>query len=86
LSFKTFALSEFFRLLYKLKAYCFIRKDNFRTFAFLLENPKNWFTWCSNYLTVAFAIQCYWYKKLTGDKQFEELEQANFDWLFGLNP
>jgi hypothetical protein len=23
---------------------------------------------------------------LTNDKQFEELEQANFDWLFGCNP
>jgi peptidoglycan/xylan/chitin deacetylase (PgdA/CDA1 family) len=44
------------------------------------------FIWCSNNLTTSFAIQCYWYKKLTGDKQFEELEQANFDWLFGCNP
>jgi endoglucanase len=44
------------------------------------------FIWCSNNLTVSFAIQCYWYRKLTGDKQFEPLEQANFDWLFGCNP
>jgi endoglucanase len=44
------------------------------------------FIWCSNNLTTAFAIQCYWYKQLTGDKQFDELEQANFDWLFGCNP
>jgi len=44
------------------------------------------FIWCSNNLTVSFAIQCYWYKELTCDKQFEELEQANFDWLFGCNP
>lgn len=44
------------------------------------------FIWCSNNLTTAFAIQCYWYQQLTGDKQFEELEQANFDWLFGCNP
>ncbi|MBL7741720.1 MAG: glycoside hydrolase family 9 protein [Chitinophagaceae bacterium] len=44
------------------------------------------FIWCSNNLTTSFAIQCYWYKKLTGDKTFEELEQANFDWLFGCNP
>ena len=44
------------------------------------------FIWCSNNLTTSFAIQCYWYKELTGDKQFEELEQANFDWLFGCNP
>ncbi|HMK26955.1 MAG TPA: glycoside hydrolase family 9 protein [Chitinophagaceae bacterium] len=44
------------------------------------------FIWCSNNLTVAFAIQCYWYKQLSGDKTFDELEQANFDWLFGCNP
>jgi len=44
------------------------------------------FIWCSNNLTTAFAIQCYWYKQLTHDKSFEEFEQANFDWLFGCNP
>ncbi len=44
------------------------------------------FIWCSNNLTTSFAIQCYWFRKLTGDKRFAELEQANFDWLFGLNP
>jgi endoglucanase len=44
------------------------------------------FIWCSNNLTTSFATQCYWYRQLTGDKQFEDLEQANFDWLFGLNP
>jgi endoglucanase len=44
------------------------------------------FIWCSNNLTASFAIQCYWYKELTGDNQFDELEQANFDWLFGCNP
>lgn len=44
------------------------------------------FIWCSNNLTTAFAIQCYWYRTLTRDTQFEELEQANFDWLFGVNP
>jgi len=44
------------------------------------------YIWCSNNLTTSFAIQCMWYRQLTGDKQFEELEQANFDWLFGLNP
>ena len=44
------------------------------------------FIWCSNNLTTSFAIQCMWYKQLTGDKQFEELEQANVDWLFGCNP
>ena len=44
------------------------------------------FIWCSNNLTTSFAIQCYWYKKLTGDKTYDEFEQANFDWLFGCNP
>jgi endoglucanase len=44
------------------------------------------FIWCSNNLTVAFAMQCFWYKELTGDTSFSELEQANFDWLFGANP
>jgi hypothetical protein len=44
------------------------------------------FIWCSNNLTTAFAIQCLWYKQLTGNKTFDELEQANVDWLFGCNP
>lgn len=44
------------------------------------------FIWCSNNLTTSFATQCYWYRQLTGNLQFEELEQANIDWLFGVNP
>lgn len=44
------------------------------------------FIWCSNNLTVAFAMQCFWYKQLSGDQTFTELEQANFDWIFGCNP
>ncbi|MDP4211842.1 MAG: glycoside hydrolase family 9 protein [Bacteroidota bacterium] len=44
------------------------------------------FIWCSNNLTVSFAIQCYLYRKLSGDDQYAELEQACFDWLFGCNP
>ncbi|MBS1496453.1 MAG: glycoside hydrolase family 9 protein [Bacteroidetes bacterium] len=44
------------------------------------------FIWCSNNLTTSFAIQCYWYRQLSGDTEFSELEQANFDWLFGCNP
>ena len=44
------------------------------------------FIWCSNNLTVSFAIQCGWYEKLSGDTQFQELMQANIDWLFGVNP
>ena len=44
------------------------------------------FIWCSNNLTTSFATQCYWYRELTGDRTYAELEQANFDWLFGCNP
>jgi len=44
------------------------------------------FIWCSNNLTTSFAIQCYWYRRLTGDNRYAELEQACFDWLFGCNP
>lgn len=44
------------------------------------------FIWCSNNLTVSFAMQCYWYRQLTGDRSFVALEQANIDWLFGCNP
>jgi len=44
------------------------------------------FIWCSNNLTVSFAIQCYWYRQLTGDKTYQRLEQACFDWIFGCNP
>ena len=44
------------------------------------------FIWCSNNLTTSFTIQCYWYQQLTGDEKYEQLEQANFDWLFGCNP
>ncbi len=44
------------------------------------------FIWCSNNLTTAFAIQANWYRQLSNDDQFKELEQANIDWLFGCNP
>lgn len=44
------------------------------------------FIWCSNNLQAAFAVQCYWYRKLSGDRQYMELEQAAFDWLLGCNP
>ena len=44
------------------------------------------FIWCSNNLTVSFAMQCYWYRKLSGDNRYRELEQACFDWIFGCNP
>ncbi|MBS1487208.1 MAG: glycoside hydrolase family 9 protein [Bacteroidetes bacterium] len=44
------------------------------------------YIWCSNNLTTSFAIQCMWYRMLSGDTEFHELEQANVDWLFGCNP
>ncbi|WPQ62779.1 glycoside hydrolase family 9 protein [Chitinophaga sancti] len=44
------------------------------------------FIWCSNNLTTAFTIQCYWYRQLSGDNTYLPLEQACFDWLFGCNP
>ena len=44
------------------------------------------FIWCSNNLTTSFAIQLAWYKELANDNQYEELAQANIDWLFGVNP
>jgi len=44
------------------------------------------FIWCSNNLTVSFAIQCLWYNNLTGDDSYAALAQANIDWLFGCNP
>lgn len=44
------------------------------------------FIWCSNNLTVALTIQCYWYRQLSGDTSFNQLEQANLDWIFGCNP
>jgi endoglucanase len=51
--------------------------------AFLRGVP---FIWCSNNLQTAFAIQCYWYRRMSGDRNYAELEQAAFDWLFGCNP
>lgn len=44
------------------------------------------FIWCSNNLTTSFAIQCLWYKDLSKDNSYDELLQANIDWLFGCNP
>jgi endoglucanase len=44
------------------------------------------FIWCSNNLTVSFAMQCAWYQQYTGDSTYNELAQANIDWLFGCNP
>jgi hypothetical protein len=44
------------------------------------------FIWCSNNLQAAFAIQCYWYRQLSGDESYAQLEQSTFDWLLGCNP
>lgn len=44
------------------------------------------YIWCSNNLQTAFAIQCYWYRQLTGDNTYAALEQATFDFLLGCNP
>lgn len=44
------------------------------------------FIWCSNNLTTSFAIQCMWYRQLSGNTDYAALEQANIDWLFGCNP
>jgi endoglucanase len=44
------------------------------------------FIWCSNNLTTSFAIQCIWYRQLSGDNRYLALEQACIDWLFGVNP
>ena len=42
--------------------------------------------WCSNNLTVAMLTQCILYRQLTGDRQYEKMEGALRDWLFGCNP
>ncbi len=44
------------------------------------------FIWCSNNLMTSFATQAYLYRRMTGDNQFREYEQAALDWLFGTNP
>ena len=44
------------------------------------------FIWCSNNLMTSFATQAYLYRRMTGDNQFRQYEQAAIDWLFGANP
>ncbi|MCC8037098.1 MAG: glycoside hydrolase family 9 protein [Bacteroidales bacterium] len=44
------------------------------------------FIWCSNNLTVALVTQAMLYRDLTGDTQYQEMETAMRDWLFGVNP
>ncbi|HEX2076530.1 MAG TPA: glycoside hydrolase family 9 protein [Longimicrobium sp.] len=44
------------------------------------------FIWCSNDLMTSFATQALLYRRMTGDRRFEEMEMAALDWLFGTNP
>ena len=44
------------------------------------------FIWCSNNLTSAFVTQAMLYRELSGDTQYQEIETAMRDWLFGVNP
>ena len=44
------------------------------------------FIWCSNNLVVAAVTQARLYRKITGDRSYEEMEAALTDWLFGCNP
>jgi endoglucanase len=44
------------------------------------------FVWCSNNFVAAAITQAKLYRKITGDTQFEEMEAALTDWLFGCNP
>ena len=44
------------------------------------------FVWCSNDLMVSVATQARFYRRMTSDMRFRELEQGALDWLFGTNP
>jgi endoglucanase len=44
------------------------------------------FIWCSNNLLASFATQAAFYRRMTGDSSYLELETAALDWLFGTNP
>jgi len=44
------------------------------------------FVWCSNNFVAAAITQAKLYRKITGDKSYEEMEMALTDWLFGCNP
>lgn len=50
---------------------------------FLIGVP---FIWCSNNLVTATLTQSELYRRISGDRSFEELEAAHRDWLFGCNP
>jgi peptidoglycan/xylan/chitin deacetylase (PgdA/CDA1 family) len=44
------------------------------------------FIWCSNNLVAAAVTQAKLYRKISGDKTYEEMESSLTDWLFGCNP
>lgn len=44
------------------------------------------FIWCSNNLVAATLTQAELYRRISGDRSFEEMEAAHRDWLFGCNP
>ena len=50
---------------------------------FLMGVP---FIWCSNNLVAALVTQCRLYRETTGDTEFDTMEAAARDWLFGCNP
>ncbi|HET6558418.1 MAG TPA: glycoside hydrolase family 9 protein [Prolixibacteraceae bacterium] len=50
---------------------------------FLIGVP---FVWCSNNLMAGAITQARLYRKISGDKSYEEMEAAMTDWLFGCNP
>lgn len=50
---------------------------------FLIGVP---FIWCSNNLMAGAVTQARLYRKISGDRSYEEMEAAMTDWLFGCNP
>lgn len=44
------------------------------------------FIWCSNNFVTAALSQSLLYRKLSGDRRFDEMEAGLRDWLFGCNP
>lgn len=44
------------------------------------------FIWCSNNLVAAAVTQAKLYRKISGDKTYQEMESSLTDWLFGCNP
>ena len=44
------------------------------------------FIWCSDDLLASFATQALFYRRMTGDSTYLDVETAALDWLFGANP